>query len=78
MSHNEWTTHEVARLKRAYRHALDIELIAEFPRHPLGSIKDMARRQGLRKGATRTDTMRKYRAIAAAHKPMFQFGGAKA
>ena len=75
MSHNQWTTREVAQLKLIYRDAIDGELIAAFPRHPLGSIKDMAKRQGLRKGNNRTDTMRKYRAIAAAHVPTFQFGG---
>ena len=75
MSYNPWTTHEVTRLKRIYRDALDSELVAAFPRHPIGSIANLARRLGLRKASTRTDTMRKYRAIAAAHRPTFQFGG---
>jgi len=73
MSNNEWTTAEVARLKRMWCYALPSELEAIFPRHPYSSIKDMAYRQGFRRGNTRTDTMRKYREIAARHVMTFQF-----
>lgn len=73
MSNNEWTTSEVAKLKLMWCYALPSELEAAFPRHRFPSIKDMAHRQGFRKGNTRTDTMRKYRKIAAGHVMTFQF-----
>lgn len=76
MSRNKWMTSEIAILKRIFLTASASELEAALPRHPLGSIRDMAYRQKLRKGATRTGiSRRKWDEIAARHVPTFRFGG---
>jgi len=77
MSYNEWTTHEVARLRRIFSRALDDDLALELPRHLLGSIKEMARRLGLHRAQKRISSARKWQRIAAAHVPTFAFGAAK-
>jgi len=46
---NAWTGNEISRLRRRWRDASEAELIAEFPRHTLGSIRVKGTKLGIRR-----------------------------
>jgi len=66
---NKWTSAERKELGRLFRVSSSEELIAAFPRHPIGSIKSTARDMGLK----RPYGYRKWAAMVRNHVPVFGF-----
>lgn len=71
MNGAEWTVGEINRLRRAYPVKSMLELQAAFPRHPLSSIVQTARRNGFRR---RKPISRYLKYAAERHIPTFDFG----
>ena len=71
MNGAEWTIGEINRLRKAYPVKSMVELQAAFPRHPLSSIVQTARRNGFRR---RKPISRYLKYAAERHVPTFDFG----
>lgn len=63
LTYARWTNHKLAWLRECYPVMTRAELAVEFSPHPIGSIMRMAQVMNLRK--------RDWKAICAAHKPVF-------
>jgi len=71
MNGAEWTIGEINRLRKAYPVKSKAELAAAFPRHPLSSIVQTARKNGFRR---RKPVSRYLKYAAEKHVPTFDFG----
>lgn len=68
---NHWMTSEIKLLRELYPRASMAEVLAAIPRHPAGSISNMASHLKIRRGhRSQSD----WQAIAARHRFTFDLG----
>jgi hypothetical protein len=70
MQYEPWTTHQLAWLQENYPRASREDVERRLAPHSWGSIEQKAWDLGLRRRAE----IRDWKAICAAHKPVFDFG----